>query len=39
MNTTAKTEINAATKFGDKYGKNLMDTAQRIRNRCCKNCF
>ena len=29
MNTAAKTGINAAKKFGDKYGKNLMDTAKK----------
>ena len=29
MNTAAKTGINAAKRFGDKYGKNLMDTAQK----------
>ena len=28
MNTATKTGINAAKKFGDKYGKNLMDTAK-----------
>ena len=29
MNTATKTRINAAKKFGDKYGKNLMDTAKK----------
>ena len=29
MNTATKTGINAAKKFGDKYGKNLMDTAKK----------
>ena len=29
MNTTTKTGINAAEKFGDKYGKNLVDNAKR----------
>ena len=29
MKTATKTEINASKKFGDKYGKNLMDTAKR----------
>ena len=29
MNTATKTGINAANKFGDKYGKNLMDTAKK----------
>ena len=29
MATVAKTGINAAKKFGDKYGKNLMDTAKK----------
>ena len=29
MNTATKTEINAVKKFGDKYGKNLMDTAKK----------
>ena len=28
MNTATKTGINAAKKIGDKYGKNLMDTAK-----------
>ena len=28
MNTATKTGINAAKNFGDKYGKNLMDTAK-----------
>ena len=28
-----------ARKFGDKYGKKLMDTETKNRNRCCKNCF
>ena len=31
--------LSFATKFGDKYGERLMDTATKIRNRCCKNCF
>ena len=39
MNTTTKTGINAAKESGDKYGKNLMDTAKKNRIRCCKNCF
>ena len=25
-------------KFGDKFGKTLMDTTKK-RNICCKNCF
>ena len=29
MNTEAKTGINAAKKFGDKYGQNLMDTSKK----------
>ena len=29
MNTETKTGIDAAKKFGDKYGKNLMDTAKK----------
>ena len=29
MNTATKTGINVAKKFGDKYGKNLMDTTKR----------
>ena len=29
MNTPTKTGINAAKKFGDKYGKSLMDTAKK----------
>ena len=29
MNTATKTGINAAKKFEDKYGKNLMDTAKK----------
>ena len=29
MNTETKTGIGAAKKFGDKYGKNLMDTAKK----------
>ena len=29
MNTATKRGINAAKKFGDKYGKNLMDTAKK----------
>ena len=32
MNTAIKTGINAPQKFGDKYGKNLMDTATKTRN-------
>ena len=28
MNTATKTGINVAKKFGDKYGKNLMDHAK-----------
>ena len=44
MNTATKTGINAAKKFGDKYGKNLMDTAKqknkkKNRIRFCKNSF
>ena len=27
-----------AGKFGDKYGKKLMDAAKKNRNRCCKTC-
>ena len=31
--------LSFARKFGNKYGKKLMDTAiDRYRNRCCKNC-
>ena len=26
-------------KFGDKYGKKLMDTATETGIDCCKNCF
>ena len=26
-------------KFGDKYGRKLMDTVKKNRNRCYKNCF
>ena len=29
MNTATKTGINAAKKFGDKYGEKLMDTATK----------
>ena len=29
MNTATKTGINAAKKFGDKYGKKIMDTAKK----------
>ena len=29
MNTVTITTINTAKKFGDKYGKNLMDTARK----------
>ena len=29
MNTATKTGINAAKKFGDKYGENLMDAAKK----------
>ena len=29
MNTATKTGINAPEKLGDKYGKNLMDTAKQ----------
>ena len=29
MNTATKTGINAAKKFGGKYGKNLMKTAKQ----------
>ena len=29
MNTATKTGINAAKKFGEKYCKNLMDTAKK----------
>ena len=29
MNTATKTGTNAAKKFGDKYGKNLMDTTKK----------
>ena len=32
MNTATKTGINAAENFGDKYGKNLMDTAKKETN-------
>ena len=32
MNTATKTGTNAAKKFRDKYGKNLMDTAKKTRN-------
>ena len=36
MNTATKTGINAANKFGDKYGKNLMDTARKQGNNFAK---
>ena len=43
MNTATKTGINAAKKFENKYGKNLMDTAKKKKKknriRCCKDCF
>ena len=29
MNIATKTGINAAKKFGDRYGKNLMGTAKK----------
>ena len=29
MNTATKAGINAAKHFGDKYGKNLMDSAKK----------
>ena len=29
MNTATKTGVNAAKNFGDKYGKNLMDTEKK----------
>ena len=28
-----------ARKFGDKYGKKLMNTATKNTNRCRKSCF
>ena len=31
--------LSFARKFGDKYGKKLMDTATKNWNRCSKNCF
>ena len=31
--------LSFANKFGDKYGKKLMNTATKNRDRCCKNCF
>ena len=31
INTATKAGINAAKKFGDKYGKNLMDTEREQR--------
>ena len=31
--------LSFASKFGDKYGKKLKDTAKKNRIRCCKNCF
>ena len=31
--------LSYARKYRDKYGKKLMDTAKKTRNRCCKNCF
>ena len=31
--------LSFARKFGDKYGKTLIDTAAKNRNRCSKNCF
>ena len=32
--------LSFARKYGDKYGKKLMDTAKKKnRNGCCKNCF
>ena len=32
MNTATKAGINASEKFGDKYGRNLMNTAKKTRN-------
>ena len=29
MNTATKSGINAAKKFGDKYGKKIMDTTKK----------
>ena len=31
--------LSFARKFGEKYGKKLMDTAKKNRNRCCKDYF
>ena len=31
--------LSFARKFGDKYGKKLIDTATKNRNSDCKNCF
>ena len=31
--------LSFARKFGDKYGKNLMNTATKNRNNFCKNSF
>ena len=31
--------LSFASKFGDKYGKKLMDTETKKKNRCNKNCF
>ena len=28
--------LSFASKFGDKYGKKLMNTATKNRNKCCK---
>ena len=45
MNTEKKKKkgINAEKKFGDKYGKNLMDIATTTKkknwSKCCENSF
>ena len=31
--------LSFAIKLGYKYGKTLIDTATKNRNRCCKSCF
>ena len=36
MNTATQTEVNAAKKFGDIYGKNLTDTAKKQETNFAK---
>ena len=31
--------LSFARKFGEKYGKKLMDTTKKNRNRCCTDYF